>query len=164
AIYYVPEGFTTAGEQIMGIQAASEGMLHGFIRHAGVERIYAFAEHPSAGVAFAQAVAAIDPRLATEWISTAEAERLAPIGTLMLPGPGLSAYAWMRRRLGAGAFSLCGITHATTTPLVLDAIADLPIAPVEPWDAVICTSRAVQRMVADLLADQRSYLDERFGP
>jgi hypothetical protein len=129
AIYYVPEGYTTAGERIMGIQAASEGMFHGYIRHAGVERLYAFAEHPASGAAFAQAVAAIDPRLATEWIPTAEVGRLVPIGTLMLPGPGLSAYAWMRRRLGADAFSLCGITHATTTPLVLDAIADLPVEP-----------------------------------
>jgi glycosyltransferase involved in cell wall biosynthesis len=164
AIYYVPEGYRTAGERIMGIQAASEGMLHGFIRHAGVERLYAFAEHPASGSDFAQAVAAVDPRLATEWIPTGEVERLVPIGTLMLPGPGLSAYAWMRRRLGGDAFSLCGITHATTTPLVLDAIADLPVAPVEPWDAVICTSRAVQRMMAELLADQRRYLEERFGP
>jgi glycosyltransferase involved in cell wall biosynthesis len=139
-------------------------MLNAFVRYAGVDRLYAFAEHYRSGRAFAKAVASVDPLLTTEWISTAEVERLAPIGTLMLPGPGLAAYAWMRRRIGADAFSLCGITHATTSPLVLDAITELPVAPVEPWDAVICTSRAVQRMMVDLLADQRRYLEERFGP
>src|SRR5215469_14979977 len=112
AIYYVPEGYTTAGERIMGIQAASEGMLHGFIRHGGVDRLYAFAEHPASGAAFAQAVAAIDPGLATEWIPTGEIERLVPIGTLMLPGPGPSAYDWMRRPLRAALPSYCSLTRA----------------------------------------------------
>src|SRR6516164_5377313 len=109
AIYYVPEGYSTAGQEILGIQAASEGMLHALIRYAGVDRLYAFAEHYRSGRAFAKAVARVDPGVTTEWISTAEVERLAPIGTLMLPGPGLAAYAWMRRRVGAHAFSLCGI-------------------------------------------------------
>ena len=49
----MPEGYTTAGERIMGIQAACEGMLHGFIRHAGVDRLYVFAEYLASGTAFA---------------------------------------------------------------------------------------------------------------
>lgn len=163
AIYYVPEGYSTAGAQLMGINVASEGMLRGFARHAGVERLYAFCEGAGAGLAFAQAVGAWDPRLATEWIAAGDIDKIAPLGTLMLPGPGLGAYAWARRRVGAGAFSLCGVTHTTATPLALDALTDLLVAPVEPWDAVVCPSRTVRAMVAALLEDQLSYLEERFG-
>ena len=163
AIYYVPAGYSTAGPQLMGIQAASEGLLRAMAVHAGVDRLHAFAETRDSGDAFAEAVRGFNPDMPTAWIPTSEAERVAHLGTLLLPGPGLAAYGWMRRRVGASAFSLCGVTHTTATPLVLDALAELWTAPVELWDAVICTSSAVRSMVAAVLEDQRLYLEDRFG-
>jgi len=163
AIYYVPEGYSTAGPRLLGINAASEGQLRAMALHAGVPRLYAFAETIEAGRAFADAVRAVNPRIETEWIPTDWPERLKAVGTLMLPGPGLAAYAWMRRPAGARAFSLVGITHATASVVAQDAIAELWTTPVEPWDALICTSSAVRSMVSRVLDDQRDYLTERFG-
>ena len=163
AICYVPEGFSTTGSQIMGIQSASEGLLRGMACHSQADRLVAFVGRPEHGNDFDAAVRRFNPNAVTDWIPTGQVERLAPIGTLMLPGPGLSAYAWMRRRIGSAAYSLCGVTHTTATPTALDAIADLWTAPVEPWDALICTSQAVRSMVATVLEDQREYLEERFG-
>ncbi len=163
AIYYVPEGYSTAGETLMGINVASAGMLRALARHGGVERLYALCENEQSGTAFGQTIGGWVPGLATEWISTERIEKVEPVGTLMLPGPGLAAYGWMRRRVGSQAFSLCGVTHTTATPGALDAITELLVAPVEPWDALVCTSRAVRSMVSSILEEQLTYLEERFG-
>jgi glycosyltransferase involved in cell wall biosynthesis len=163
AIYYVPEGYSIRGEQLMGINVASEGVLRGLARYGNLSRLEALCESPASGKAFIDTVAACAPDLATGWISTGEIERVAPLGTLLLPGPGLGEYGWMRRRIGAAAFSLCGVTHTTATPRALDALTDLLVAPVESWDAVICTSRAVRGMVEAVLEAQSTYLSERFG-
>jgi glycosyltransferase involved in cell wall biosynthesis len=163
AIYYVPEGYSTRGEQLMGINVASEGVLRGLALYGNLDRLDAVSENSGAGKVFIETIAAWAPDLAADWISTGEIERVGPLGTLLLPGPGLGDYAWMRRRVGEAAFSLCGVTHTTATPRALDALTDLLVAPVEPWDAVICTSRAVGAMVGAVLEAQSRYLSDRFG-
>jgi glycosyltransferase involved in cell wall biosynthesis len=45
----------------------------------------------------------------------------------------------------------------------MDALADLVTAPVQPWDAVICTSTAVKDNVSRLLQAQVDYLQSRLG-
>jgi glycosyltransferase involved in cell wall biosynthesis len=164
ALYYVPSGYSAAGPRPLGIQAAGEGLLRAMALHAGAERLIGFGEVPAHGEDLRTRIAAIAPGLPVEWVPTTAPERLADPGTLLLPGPGLGEYAWMRRRAGATArFSLCGVTHTTATARVLDDLAALLVAPVMPWDALICTSHAVARMVARVLDDQAAYLRERFG-
>lgn len=45
----------------------------------------------------------------------------------------------------------------------MDAIADLIVGPVQPWDAVICTSTAVKANLTCLLQAQADYLQNRLG-
>jgi glycosyltransferase involved in cell wall biosynthesis len=45
----------------------------------------------------------------------------------------------------------------------MDALAELITAPVQPWDAVICTSTAVKDNVQRLLQAQVHYLQDRLG-
>ena len=45
----------------------------------------------------------------------------------------------------------------------MDAIAELITAPVQPWDALICTSRAVQNNVRRILEAEAEYLRRRLG-
>lgn len=163
AIYYVPEGYSTAGPRLLGINAASEGFLRALAEHSGAGRLCALTEAPSAGEAFADAVRQFNPAMATRSARTADIETIAPSGVLQLPGPGLGPFAWMRRRVGARAFSLVGITHTTATPTALDAIADMLGAPVEPWDALVCPSQSVRAMTTRVLEEQRAWLEERFG-
>ena len=48
--------------------------------------------------------------------------------------------------------------------IIPEVIANWLIAPVQPWDAVICTSRAVRDAVDTVIAAQTAYLEARFGP
>jgi glycosyltransferase involved in cell wall biosynthesis len=71
--------------------------------------------------------------------------------------------AFNRSLIGNGAFSLSGITHTTASAGVMDSLCDLITAPVQPWDAVICTSNAVKTNVETLLQGQVDYLRDRLG-
>jgi starch synthase len=79
------------------------------------------------------------------------------------PGPGLAEHAWQRASYGHTSWSLCGITHTTSSAGAMDAITELLTAPVQPWDALICTSRAVKNNVEKLLQAQAHYLRVRLG-
>jgi len=75
----------------------------------------------------------------------------------------IGGHAWRRAAAGHAAWSLCGITHTTASHAVMEAIIDWLMAPVQPWDAVICTSAAVRQIVIEVLAAQSDYLRLRPG-
>lgn len=163
ALYYVAQGYSTAGRELMGIQAAQQGLLGGFARHGGMAEFSALVDSGTEGEAFRRAVQEAAPTQRSFWIHRGQAPRLASIGTLLLPGPGLHDFAWARHRAGDRGWSLVGITHTTATARVQDALALYATVPVQPWDALICTSRAVQAMVRSVLDDQDAWLRERLG-
>ncbi|MBM3589435.1 MAG: hypothetical protein FJX33_16950 [Alphaproteobacteria bacterium] len=89
---------------------------------------------------------------------------VAEAGTPFLPGPGLGSYSYWRRRLGSRhASSLCGVTHTTSTDRVMDALSNGLTEPVQPWDAIICTFRAVKSMVRLQLQENVAYLQSAVG-
>ncbi|MBI2311671.1 MAG: glycosyltransferase family 4 protein [Betaproteobacteria bacterium] len=162
AIYYEPEGYTTTGPKLMGRQAAGEGFLRGFIRHARLEAFFCYAARRSALQSFTRACEENSPApRPVKWIPYQRLEQLAEPGTLYLPGPGLGGFAWRRRRVGAARYSLCGVTHTTASHTAMDAIAEMLTSPVEPWDALICTSQVVLESVRRLLDLEAEFLRER---
>ncbi len=162
AIHYVPAGYETKGPKLMGRMAAGEGFLDAWLRHGGVERFYCYAAERQAAEQFA-ALAKARGAAAVEWVPWAAPAGLAKAGALYLPDPGLHAHAWRRRAGDQRAYSLTGITHTTASAGAMDMIAELPLAPVQDWDAVICTSRAVKAMIERLLDEQQAYLAVRLG-
>ncbi|MDB5362583.1 MAG: glycosyl transferase-like protein [Rhodospirillales bacterium] len=163
AIYYIPEGYSTDGDRLMGINAASEGFVRGLARHADIPAAYCVVDDGAAAEAFAGVIQAERPHLPVKALPSTTPALLAEPGCVYLPGPGLSAFAWRRRHLDPRQYSLCGITHTTASAGIMDALADFPIAPIQPWDALICTSRAVRQMVETLIEGQAAYLAERLG-
>ncbi len=53
AIHYVPAGYETKGPKLMGRMAAGEAFLDAYLRHAGVERFYCYAQERKAAEQFA---------------------------------------------------------------------------------------------------------------
>lgn len=164
ALLYAASGFSTAGTSVMGINAASEGLLRAMARHAGVDCLTGLVGNEADGAHFLAAVRAANPAQPAAWCGVQALDRVAAIGALMAPGPILAPHAWQRRTAGpATRHSIVGITHTTATPRVTDGLAALPAAPMEPWDAVICTSAAVRAMVLTVIEDQEAWLRERLG-
>ena len=163
ALHYHPDGYVSSGGPVLGRQVAGESFLRGLVRHGGLGEIVALVQSENHRQTFLDQVAAIAPALPARAHGFETPERFDEVGTLFLPGCGMGSYAWWRRRHRQRAFSLCGVTHTTATERTMDALGELLVAPLQPWDALICTSHAVHAMVRRLLGEQGRYLGQRFG-
>ncbi len=163
AIYYHPEAYTTTGPKLMGRNAAGEAFLRAWLGHGRAPAFWAQVDATAHAQAFAQAVAAAGRSEPVQCFDRQGLHRLAEVGLMYLPGPGLGEAAWQRAPLGHAAWSLCGITHTTSSVRAMDALADLVAAPVQPWDALICTSTAVKDNVLRVLQAQGEHLALRLG-
>lgn len=162
-IYYHPEAYTTSGPKLMGRNAAGESFLRGFLEHSQAKEFWAQVQQPAHAHHFGQAVAAIGRKEPVKAVDKNTLGALAQAGVVYYPGPGIGEYAFHRSGFGHGAWSLCGITHTTSSAGAMDALAALVTSPVQPWDAVICTSTAVKDNVVRLLQAQVDYLKDRLG-
>jgi alpha-maltose-1-phosphate synthase len=165
AIYYVPDGYDTSGQRLLGRQAAGEGFLRGLVTHGRAPEIFCYSSAPD----FQDFVKRVRPWVRgtqqrhVTWLSHGDARGIARAGTLYRPDLMIEEQAWQRRHRNQRDYSLCGVTHTIATRRALDAIARLAISPVQPWDALICTSQSVRRAVDRLLEEYGQYLAERVG-
>ena len=82
---------------------------------------------------------------------------------LHFPAPPSTSLAWQRARHGIDAFAISGVTHTISSDNVTRQLAEYVHGPFAPWDAIICTSRSVLRMVERLWQEQVDYLRWRLG-
>jgi alpha-maltose-1-phosphate synthase len=162
-IYYQPEGYTTSGPKLMGRNAAGESFLKGFFAHSRAREFFVQVEHPDHARHFAGAAEKSGRKEPIRVIDKNSLTALKNAGVVYCPGPGIDGHAFKRVAFGDGAWSLCGITHTTASASVMDSLVQLITAPVQPWDAVICTSMAVKDNVEKLLQAQVDYLQARLG-
>lgn len=165
AILYVKDGFETSRQDLMGRHAAGEGMLRGIARWLDTEKYYAYVPDRASFEDFVRKMTsfgmAADRQCAR--IDFHETAALAQAGCLFLPQPKIDTLAWQRRFRNQRDYSLCGVTHTTASHPTMDAIGALLTAPVQPWDAVICTSTSVRMSIDRLLAEYGEYLRARLG-
>ena len=164
-IYYHPEAYTTSGPKLMGRNAAGESFLRGFLSYSHSTEFWAQVQKPEHGQHFAAQIKAQGRSEPVRAVVPTNLGALAQPGLVYYPGPGIGLHAF-QRGMAAGshtAWSLCGITHTTSSAGAMDAISELITAPVQPWDAVICTSTAVKDNVNRLLQAQVNMLKERLG-
>ena len=163
AIYFHGDAYTTAGPRLMGRNAAGESFLRGFARHAVTDSFWAHVPSNDATEAFATVMRAAGRAEPIRTVSHATNARLKEPGALYYPALNIGEIARERSLTGDAAWSLCGVTHTTASARAMDGIADLAVAPVQPWDALICTSAAVRANVDMVLAAEEARLADRLG-
>lgn len=163
AIYYLPEAYTTSGPKLMGRNAAGESFLRGWLAHASGTEFWLQVEHQDHARSFADKAREAGRQEPIKLVGRRNLAALSQPGALYFPSPGIGKQAWYRAPSGHEAWSLIGITHTTSSAAVGDDLTDLLTAPVQPWDALICTSTAVKNNVSRLLQSQAGYLAERLG-
>ena len=84
-------------------------------------------------------------------------------GGLFLPDPSIGRWAQWRQPVGPAAFSLIGQIHTLSTPAALGHLQDLVTEPVQPWDALICSSSAGRDAVEQVLNAREEQLQCRTG-
>lgn len=163
AIFYHPEAYTTTGPKLMGRNAAGESFLRGFLQHSRAEQFAVQVLERAHAQSFAEAAKDLGRREPVAVVDKSNLSALRHQGVVYHPGPGIGEHARQRSFWGNDAWSLCGITHTTSSARAMDSVTQLVTAPVQPWDALICTSSAVKRNVQFLLEREAEYLADRLG-
>lgn len=168
AIWYAQDGFDPAAKGINGRRVAGESFLRGYLRHADVDEFVILSKKPEEAEPVRALAAELRPGVPVRAASLMRPTSIAPVETVFYPSPNYAAEAWRRAPYGTGAYALSGITHTTSTQAVMEGWLNLRVAPVQEWDAVICTSQAVQasvRFQLDLIDDHlKRQLDARLTP
>lgn len=163
--------YSTTGPSLMGRQSANEGFLKSWFQYSGHTEFWCMARYRSEAQIFASTAESVHVKSESfspvyRWIAQKAVHRIASIGTLYLPGPQVADVSWLRRRdpiAKSTDFSIVGMTHTSCELQVQDALADMLTAPVYEWDAQICPSPSVQKMVKRLLDDEAAWLAQHLG-
>jgi starch synthase len=174
AIYYHPEAYTTSGPKLMGRNAAGESFLKGYLKYSKAKEFWVQVQKNEHVQQFAKTVVAMGRFERVKSVNLNNLAALSQSGLVYFPGPAIGEHVYHRALLGSSpsssktsnphaAWSLCGITHTTSSAGAMDAIGNLITSPVQQWDAVICTSHAVKDNVQRLLQAKVNQLQERLG-
>lgn len=162
AIWFAADGFDPRSRGINGRRVAGESFLRGFFAHADTEEFVALAPSSADHAIFADTARACGVSRPLRAVPLHQPEKLAPVDVVHFPAPLSPVECWRRAPHGAAAWALCGITHTTATSAVMQHIFDLRSAPQMPWDAIICTSTAVQQSLRTLMELAEAHLAQRF--
>lgn len=163
SIYFEPDGYQLRSSRIMGRHSAGSGFLRAAVESAVTsdEPLLACVPNDSAATQFAAQAKRVTSEVRTEVESVESLARPDRHRGLYIPGPGLSHFASLRFRGRADAFSMVGVTHTIASHAAMTSITDLIGTPIMPWDALICTSTAVQKAVRELLQQKLDFLQWR---
>ena len=162
---YNPSGKVGLGENPFGKDIANMELFQALARYGGYDPLRILTH---ASVADANLAAALDPAalgssrivggVITQHNLSVEA------GALLRGLPRATELAWARRRaVGDGGYSLLGLVHTLAPPAIRQEIAGHAIAPLQPWDALICTSPSVQDALTQMFDAYGDYVGRRFG-
>ncbi len=147
----------------MGRNAAGESFLRGYLAHSKAVEFWVQVQALDHAQHFAQTATSLGRAEPVRAVEKTSLGALSQAGVVYYPGPGIGEHAFHRTAFGDTAWSLCGITHTTSSAGAMDAITGLITSQVQPWDAVICTSTAVKNNVERVLQAQVDYLKHRLG-
>lgn len=162
AIWFASDGYDPKTRGINGRRVAGESFLRGFFAHGDVDEFVSLAHGQSDHAAFASLARDCGVTRPVRAVRLDMPTGLAPVEVVSYPAPISPQECWRRAPHGAAAWALCGITHTTATRNVMQTVFDLRAAPQMPWDAVICTSTAVQASLRRLMELAELHLSRRF--
>lgn len=178
ALYYHPDAYVerysaaSGGPQgVMGRQVAGEQFLDAYLTHGRWETLVAVSPNPNLAKPLLELCqrhpSSRDRARRLQYVPEADFANLyssdPPSAVLHFPHPPSERFAWLRLGPTPPRVAICGVTHTLASPAAIAAICALVTAPFEPYDAVVCTSQAVVRMVRTVMDDWADYLSHRFG-
>ena len=158
------DAFDTSAHQVMGRRVAGSSFAQGLAAslksgdqisvftgsHEALPALQALLQPVLTAGAQVKLHADLDPAL------------IAKGGCLHLPDPGLHHWCWLRAGGASSRFSLTGVTHTLCSHAVMQGLEQLVTAPLEPWDALVCTSQSALSVVQESMGCMHERLERRF--
>jgi glycosyltransferase involved in cell wall biosynthesis len=162
-IYYHPEAYSTSGENLMGRHAAGESFLKGYLKYSSEGMFQAYVDQATDVSTLKDKIKIHGKSEQVDIVTLDNLVKLKTANVVYYPSPNLRDFAKKRIIFGSNSWSLCGVTHTTSSEEAMDAITDYLIEPIEEWDALICTSNSVKDNVVKLIESQYEVLQKRIG-
>lgn len=162
AIFYASDGYRPGDKGINGRRVAGESFLRGFVSHAEVDEFVILTKTSAEAGEVKTLVETTRPGKRLRAVGFLRPQQIAPCEVLYYPAANIAGESWRRADQGTGAWALCGLTHTTSTQGIMNGFFDLRMAPVMEWDAVICTSKAVQQSVLTQVELIDNHIRHRF--
>lgn len=162
---YLPSSRVGLGPKVFGKDVANFELFQALVRHGGFDQVDFLTHRPVEAEAL-RAGLEVGESCATRVgsFNVLDAKAGPAAGTVLRGAAGLGELAWRRRRTcGDAGFSLMGLIHTAAPPSIREQIAEASVAPVQPWDAILCTSPSVQVAMTRMFDDWDDYLKDRFG-
>ncbi|SHI99855.1 glycosyltransferase family 4 protein [Wenxinia saemankumensis] len=163
AIFFHSDAIEGAGRDLVGRRSAGSSFLGGWLDHVPGDVLRFVVEGDGHARALRAVLAERGEGRAVRISAAHDIAALREAGTVFYPGPGFQEAPWIRQRIDPAAYSLVGLTHTVSTRRVVKGLHELVSQPVENWDAIICTSRAVQSVVERQFEVERDFFVRRFG-
>jgi len=156
---------------LMGRQVAGKQFLTAYLRHARRREVTALVRNaPSVESLKAAMSEAATPQHPWTLRLVSVGDMLRRLNTddrtadvLYFPCPMDSRFAWARQQMGPHGIAYCGVTHTLCSANAVDSLCQMVISPYEPYDRLICTSRAVINMVTSVTDTYCEFLKDRHG-
>lgn len=160
-----PPGRFPRRKNPFGKDIANAGLFGALVRHGAYRRVNVLNQP---GIPADQIAADLFPDqevpLTLESGSLLSTTLPARSGVVLRGQPYLSELAWLRRAHGLdGDYSLVGLIHTIAPPAIREMIGAAALAPVHDWDALVCTSPAVQEAITAMFEAWTGHLHDRFG-
>jgi glycosyltransferase involved in cell wall biosynthesis len=152
------------GPRMFGKDVANQQLFRSLVRHGGFASIDFLMREPIPLPDLKRRYGAGKDTAEVRLAGLLDHGAAARAGTLLRGGGDLEELAWFRARAtGDGGYSLIGLIHTIAPYAIRQDIANASIAPIHPWDALICTSPTVQEAMLRMFDEQEEYLRDRFA-
>lgn len=163
ALFFHADAIEGAGKDLVGRRSAGQSFLRGYLDHAQGDAVQVLTNTKKGIETFQDVAKGLGSSRPVTGIALRGTQDFTKFGSVFFPGPGYLDAPWRRQHFDPKACSLIGITHTVSTRRVMEGLHDLLLKPIEPWDAIICTSHAVQTVVKTQMDLQIDYIKQRFG-
>lgn len=163
AIHYHPDAYRADRPGIKGRHSAGSGFLTGMFRHGRANQLVSVTGSDKHAAEFAEMAQERDRRNRPVKRHDSMLQADASTECLMIAGPTFDAFAWERRAGNQRAYSLSGVTHTLSSDRIIAGLSNFLLLPLQPWDALVCTSQVARDVVTRTMENYADYLGRRTG-
>jgi len=150
SLFLPQDAYDLSTRQVLGRRVAGAQLAQSFARDLQEgEMLTVFSPGDRSGETIKKLLSNVIPTAAkVRLCDQFRPDLLAEVGALYVPDPLIGRWTPLRQSADPWSFSLAGVIHTVCSEGSLGGLANIPLAPLYPWDAVVCTSRAGRDVVA----------------
>ncbi len=161
---YLPDGQVTPPINPYGRLIANAGTYRALAQSGQCRRLHVQSRPPGDPWEVGEELGILPNAVEVTTGSLLGAESAARAGTLLSGQPYLSEPAWVRRHAGRDtAYSIVGTIFAYASATHRELMMHSALAPLQEWDALVCSSPTLRQTVADTFDRWEDYLRQRLS-